>query len=135
MTKRKPSPYAPGGTQQKQEQYHAVLEQLRAMTMHSDAPLHPVSKEVIRYVLTVIDICWNQPTTETRDAIVDRMKRMANTMLAQAEYFRHTDPESARYAHDSAECARLTLMSNESNSAENVAAYEAWWKDRHPDGE
>ena len=135
MAKREQSPYAPGTTsQQKLNQYSVVLQQLLAMTEHADTPLHPVSREVMRYVLAVFQICWNQPTTESRDAIVDRMEKMAHTMLYQTAYFRCTDPESARYARDLAKCVHLTIMNEESMSPHNVAAYEAWWNDKQSAG-
>jgi hypothetical protein len=60
------------------------------------APLHPVSVQVIRSCLALIELCWAVPTNESRDAIVGPMKRMADTMRAQSESFRNAGPELAR---------------------------------------
>jgi hypothetical protein len=89
------------------EQSHAALERLRAMTgraderlrattTRTDVPLHPVSAQVIGSCLTLIELCWAVRSDESRDDIVDRMKRMADVMRAQAETLRSTHTEQTR---------------------------------------
>jgi hypothetical protein len=89
------------------EQSRAALQRLRAMTERADErvratvvraerPLHPVSAEVIRSCLTMIELCWAVRSDESRDDIVDRMKRAADIMRAQAETLRSTDAQHTR---------------------------------------
>ncbi len=75
-------------------EYREALVRLQEIAVA--APLHPVSVQVIRNCLTLIELCWAVPTTESRDAIVGQMKRMADTMRAQSESFRNVGPEFAR---------------------------------------
>ena len=75
-------------------EYRETLIRLQEIAVAS--PLHPVSAEVIRSCLALIELCWAVPTNESRDAIVGQMKRMADIMCAQSESFRNIGPEFAR---------------------------------------
>lgn len=79
----------------KLREYRETLVRLQEIAMAS--PLHPVSAQVIRNCLALIELCWAVPTNESRDAVVGQMKRMADTMRAQSETFRNAGPELARH--------------------------------------
>jgi hypothetical protein len=79
----------------KLREYRETLVRLREIATAS--PLHPVSAQVIRNCLALIELCWAVPTNESRDAIVGQMKRMADTMRAHSETFRNAGPELARH--------------------------------------
>jgi hypothetical protein len=71
-------------------------ERLRATTVKTEAPLHPVSAQVINSCLTLIELCWAVRSDESRDDIVDRMKQAADVMRAQAETLRSADAGQVR---------------------------------------
>jgi len=71
-------------------------ERLRATTVKAEAPLHPVSAQVINSCLTLIELCWAVRSDESRDHLVDRMKQAADVMRTQAETLRTADAPQAR---------------------------------------
>jgi hypothetical protein len=75
----------------KLREYRETL--IRLQEIAAASPLHPVSVQVIRNCLALIELCWAVPTNESRDAVVGQMKRMADTMRAQSETFRSAGTE------------------------------------------
>jgi len=99
--------------------YKETLARLRQRLKELDGkPLHPVAVEAIHHCLTLIELCWIEPTYENDEEITDRMDRMADTVRARAWEIR-----------DAAE-AHLDELVNQANSPENLAAYKAWWDAR-----
>ena len=61
----------------KLREYRETL--IRLQEIAAASPLHPVSVQVIRNCLALIELCWTVPTNESRDTIVGQMKRMMET--------------------------------------------------------